>query len=353
MPEVLANGVRLHVQRLSPRGGPRPGAPVVVMVHGMVMDNLSSLYFSLGTSLAHAGADVICYDLRGHGRSERTPDGYAMTDALADLSGLLDALGVDGPVHLVGNSYGATMALSYALEHAGQVASLTVIEPPFLVEGLGARMARSLARVSAGLDDAEVERWLERSAGRAVSRIARGAQTLLRETSIARDMLATEPFSPRRLARLNVPVLAVYGANSDIADHAEGLARLVPDCTLIVLAHHTHAVLREATDYLRVLLRWWLFEPGTPVPPYADTAGRRFETPDWVTRMVPPPDLNHPASTPARPGPDTAPARPDSDPGRPSGDHDRPDGGPGRPKEPKEEGEPGRPEESIGTGVPG
>ncbi|WP_131785195.1 alpha/beta fold hydrolase [Protofrankia symbiont of Coriaria ruscifolia] len=318
MADILANGIRLHVQRLSPKGGPKPESPVVVMVHGMVMDNMSSFYFSLGNSLAHAGADVICYDLRGHGRSERTPDGYAMANSMADLSAMLDALGVEPPVHLVGNSYGATMALSYALEHTGCVASLTMIEPPFLVEGLGAQMARSLAQVSAGLSDAEVERWLALSAGRAVSRITRSAQLLLRETSIAQDMLATEPFSPERLARLDIPVLAVYGANSDIADHAEGLARLVPDCTLIILEHHTHAVLREATDYLRILTRWWLFQPDTPVPPYSRTAGQQFDTPDWVTRMVPPPDLNRPDSNPHRP--DKDPNRPDKDPNRPDKD---------------------------------
>ncbi|WP_131745901.1 alpha/beta hydrolase [Frankia sp. Cppng1_Ct_nod] len=300
MAEILANGVRLHVQRLSPSGGPRPDSPLVVMVHGMVMDNISSFYFSLGNSLAHAGADVICYDLRGHGRSERTPDGYGLANAMADLSAMLGAVGVDRPVHLVGNSYGATMALSYGLEFTDRVASLTLIEPPFLIEGLGAEMARSLAQVLVGLSDAEVEQWLEHSAGRAVTRIARSAQSLLRDTSIADDMLATEPFSPERLAQLDVPVLAIYGANSDIIDQAEGLAKLVPRCTLIVLEHHTHAVLREASDYLRTLMRWWLFQRDTPVPPYTRMPGRAFATPDWVTRMIPPSDLNSPGKVDSR-----------------------------------------------------
>jgi pimeloyl-ACP methyl ester carboxylesterase len=153
-------------------------------------------------------------------------------------------------------------------------------------------MARSLMMVLAAVSDTEVEYWLANSAGRAVTKITRAAQALLRETTVAEDMLATPPFSRDALAALPVPVLAVYGANSDIIDQAEGLAKLVPDCTLVVLEHHTHMVLREAADYLRDLMRWWLFSRDEPVPPYRRRPGRQFDTPEWIRQMVPPPDLN-------------------------------------------------------------
>ncbi|WP_261561705.1 alpha/beta fold hydrolase [Frankia tisae] len=292
MAEVIANGVRLHVQRLESRAGASADSPIVVMVHGMVMDNISSFYFSLGTSLADAGCDVICYDLRGHGRSERTRGGYRLADSMADLAGLLDVLGVDRPVHVVGNSYGATLALAFGLEFTARVASLTLIEPPFLIEGLGKEMARSLSQVLVAMNDDEVEQWLANGAGRAVSRTARAAQRLLSETTIATDMLATPPFSAEALAALRIPVLAVYGENSDIIGQAAGLAALVSDCSLIVLEQHTHMVLREATAYLRTLLNWWLFDRCTPPPPYVRENDRSFATPAWVTQMVPPPDLN-------------------------------------------------------------
>ncbi|THJ74586.1 alpha/beta fold hydrolase [Candidatus Frankia alpina] len=292
MAEVIANGVRLHVQRLESRAGASADSPIVVMVHGMVMDNISSFYFSLGTNLADAGCDVICYDLRGHGRSERTRGGYRLVDSMADLAGLLDALGVDRPVHVIGNSYGATLALAFGLEFTARVASLTLIEPPFLIEGLGKEMARSLSQILVAMNDDEVEQWLANGAGRAAGRTARAAQRLLAETTIATDMLATPPFSAEALAALRVPVLAVYGENSDIIGQAAGLAALVPDCSLIVLEHHTHMVLREATAYLRTLLKWWLFDRRTPPPPYVREDDRSFATPDWVTQMVPPPDLN-------------------------------------------------------------
>ncbi|WP_163547690.1 alpha/beta fold hydrolase [Candidatus Frankia nodulisporulans] len=303
MSEIVANDVRLHVQRIGPPGGAGTDIPTVVMLHGMVMDNMSSFYLSLGTYLADAGCDVICYDLRGHGRSERTPEGYRLTDSLADLTGLLDELGVDQPVHLVGNSYGATMALAYGLEHGERVASLTLIEPPFLLEGLGEEMARSLSQILAAMSDDEVEQWLQQAAGRVAGRATRSARRLLQETTIAGDMLATQPFSTEALGRLAMPVLVVYGENSDIVDQAETLTSVIPDTTLVVLAHHTHMVLREATGYLRELMRWWLFEDrGTEPPVYVPRTERRFETPRWVTDMVPPPDLNTPRPAAAAEG---------------------------------------------------
>ncbi|WP_045875994.1 alpha/beta hydrolase [Pseudofrankia sp. DC12] len=292
MAEIVANGVRLHVQRLAPSGGARPDAPVVVMLHGMVIDNLASFYFSLGNAMADAGCEVVCYDLRGHGKSERTPSGYGIATAMADLTAVLGELGIDRPVHLVGNSYGATLALTYGVEYPDRVASLTLIEPPFRIEGLGEEMARSLTQVLAAISDDEVEEWLQFSAGRAVGRIMRSAQALLRETTVAEDMLATKPFSPERLSALPAPVLAIYGGNSEIIEQGDGLARLVPDCTLVVLEHHTHMVLREAADYLRELLRWWVLHRDEQMPAYQLHEGKKFELADWVLSRTIPADLN-------------------------------------------------------------
>jgi pimeloyl-ACP methyl ester carboxylesterase len=290
--KVNANGIRLNVQRLAPAAGAQPGAPIVVTLHGMLIDNLSSFYFSLGTYLANEGCDVVCYDLRGHGYSERTPDGYDMETAQADLSALLDALAIDRPVHLIGNSYGATLALAYGLAHPERVASLTLVEPPFLIEGLGEEMERSLTEILAAVSRDDVEMWLAEDAGRAVARTVSSARSMLTDTTIRRDMLATRPFSRARLANLGAPVLAVYGANSDIIGQAENLAAAVPDCTLVVLKKHTHSVLREATDYLRDLTRWWLTgRASTAMPVYDPPAGPGFFTPDWVRDKVPPADL--------------------------------------------------------------
>ena len=56
--------------------------------------------------LANAFADrfdVVTYDARGHGRSDKPPDGYAVDDRIADLRGLIDGLGI----HLGNNQWNA------------------------------------------------------------------------------------------------------------------------------------------------------------------------------------------------------------------------------------------------------
>src|SRR5437764_271578 len=102
MADVVARGVRFHVQRLG--RGDRGGA-TVVFLHGLVMDNLSSFYFTLANPVAQV-ADVMLYDLRGHGRSERPAAGYTLSDMVLDLEALLETAGIKGPIAIVGNSFG-------------------------------------------------------------------------------------------------------------------------------------------------------------------------------------------------------------------------------------------------------
>ena len=64
MAEVEVRGLKLHVQRLGEGGRP------VVFLHGLVMDNLSSWYFTVANPVAQQRS-VLLYDLRGHGRSGR------------------------------------------------------------------------------------------------------------------------------------------------------------------------------------------------------------------------------------------------------------------------------------------
>ncbi|HEX3621840.1 MAG TPA: alpha/beta fold hydrolase, partial [Acidimicrobiales bacterium] len=135
MAELVARGIRFHVQRIARAEAavtPSPLAPYhpsVLFVHGLFIDNLSSLYYSLANPVAQAGADAILFDLRGHGRSDQTPAGYTLDDSVEDLFGVVDGLGIDDPVHLVGHSYGASVALRAGLRYPERLAGLTLIEP--------------------------------------------------------------------------------------------------------------------------------------------------------------------------------------------------------------------------------
>ena len=71
---------------------------------------------------------VTTYDLRGHGYSAVTPNGYTTEDMVEDLKGLLDALGIQRPA-LVGHSFGADVCLHFSLLYPERVSRLVAIEP--------------------------------------------------------------------------------------------------------------------------------------------------------------------------------------------------------------------------------
>jgi pimeloyl-ACP methyl ester carboxylesterase len=276
MAEVVANGIRFHVQRLHPprrAAGTLPGpldGLTVVFLHGLVMDNLSSFYYTLGGAAAQAGAEVILYDLRGHGLSDRPPSGYTIQDSIADLDAILDAVGVAEPVHLVGNSYGGMIALGTAIAHPERVAGMVLIEAHDATEGWRQQMGSVLRMVSRGLHDREILQRLTDLWGRKFTRVARTADALIHGTTLTTDLLAAEPYSDEALRGIACPALALYGERSDLAERGRGLAATIPGCTLEILPDQTRSVLTEDTARLCDIVLAWLAtatrEPGERAP---------------------------------------------------------------------------------------
>ncbi|WP_067485202.1 alpha/beta fold hydrolase [Actinomadura hibisca] len=270
MPEVTARGVRFHVQTMEPSGTGFPDPPVVVFVHGLVLDNLSSFYYTLAGPVAAAGARAVLYDLRGHGRSERTATGYGAADAVADLFALLDGLGHSGRVFLVANSFGGVVALNAALARPDRVAGLVLVEAYGPAEQAGEwteDMLNTLGKSALALEYERLADQLLEIGWRQRGRQAATADALINGTSLLDDLAAVEPVRPADLAAVACPVLAVYGEHSDVAEAGRLLLRSVPDCTLHVMAGHAHTVLREGTaELLEVVLPWLSHHTGTKVP---------------------------------------------------------------------------------------
>jgi pimeloyl-ACP methyl ester carboxylesterase len=262
MPHVDANGLRFHTQVLRANGsgsGSDAGVarPKVVMLHGLVADNMSSYYYTIANPVGLV-ADTYLYDMRGHGRSSIPDEGYAVVDHVADLRALLAAWDIDEPVHLVGNSFGGVVALSFASLFPDKVASLMLVEAHFATEGWGEHMAGSLALAAFGLDEDGVKDWLKRNASRKLSRLAKRSEHLFLQTSLIDDLQHEQPFPRRDLEGIRCPVLAIYGEGSDILDRAKDLERYVPDCTLYVVPGCTHSVLFEATPFVREHILAWI-----------------------------------------------------------------------------------------------
>ena len=246
MADVVANSVRHHVQRLG------RGTRTVVFVHGLVMDNLSSFYFTLANPVASV-ADVVLYDLRGHGLSERPPRGYRVDDLVADLAALLDALGV-ARADLVGNSFGGLVALAFAAAHPARVSGLALIDAHDGTAGWAQQMTATLSLKGDARDGKIAEgfqSWLGRHSERKRTRLAKNAEALVEGTTLVDDLRASPALTAAQLAQIRCPVLALYGERSDVRDRGEQLARTLLACTLAIVPGCTHSVLWEATAEVR------------------------------------------------------------------------------------------------------
>ncbi|MFF8536399.1 alpha/beta fold hydrolase [Streptomyces sp. SAS_267] len=247
MAMVDTGGLRLHVQRLGPRDG-RAATATAVLIHGLLTDSLASYYFTVAPAFAAAGLDVVMYDLRGHGRSERPPDGYTLDHNIDDLRALLDRLAVTGPVHLVGNSYGGTIAFGFAARHPERAASVSLIESEPATAAWASKLGGILDRVMAQLAHNELDAlaWITANRGHNTARLARGAARLARDTTLGQDIPASDVLTDDQVAAMRRPVLGVYGGDSDLAELAPWLGSLLPDCRTVVIPGHEHSVLVEA-----------------------------------------------------------------------------------------------------------
>lgn len=247
MAMVDAGGIRLHVQRTGPADGRVPHG-TTVLVHGLLTDSLASYYFTIAPAFAAAGLDVVMYDLRGHGRSERPPRGYTLDHNIDDLEALLCRLAVTGPVHLVGNSYGGTIAFGFAARHPELTASLTLIESEPATAEWAAKLGRILDRVMDQLayNEPDAIAWITAHRDHNTARLAKGAARLARETTLGRDIQASRVLTEAAVRAVRCPVLGVYGGESDLADLVPPMRALLTDYRAAVLPGYEHSVLVEA-----------------------------------------------------------------------------------------------------------
>ncbi len=256
MAEIPVNGTQLHVQTLGKSGD------AVVFLHGLVMDNLSSWYFTIANNVA-VDNRVILFDLRGHGKSTRPASGYTIDDFVSDIRGLLDSLSVESPVHFVGNSFGGLLAVSFASAYPQRVKSMVLIDSHYANTEWKQSMMESLSLEGEALYWKIVvsfRHWLGRHSLRKRTRLEETARKLVYGTSLVEDLRRSPTLSDEQLARIECPVLGLYGIDSDVRSAGEHLASVIPKFELRLFPGCTHSVLWEKTDVVREQTAKWIRE---------------------------------------------------------------------------------------------
>ena len=96
------------------------------------------------------------------------------------------------------------------------------------------------------------------SAARLFSTDSGAARALVEGTSLVADLRATPPLTPAAIRALGVPVLALYGENSDLRAAAERTLQSCPALSFELMDGCTHSILWEATERVVARLQDWL-----------------------------------------------------------------------------------------------
>lgn len=245
MPKIrLASGLAVHYVQVGQ-------GPDLVMLHGLT-GNLAMWHLRV-VPLLRPFFRILTYDLRGHGYSDCPPTGYTTVDMAKDLTELLDVLAIP-QASLVGHSYGADVALSFAILDPQRVAKLVAAEPalPAVIQlhkdhewAAWEMLSQALAEFGFSVPPdkqhdvdymlhlaMQMPKLLGLTKGR-----ARRPQQLLRllQTSVIRDCTMPGVLDCVNITRIEVPVLLVYGVDSVFLKTYEFLRHTLPNVQEVLL----------------------------------------------------------------------------------------------------------------------
>jgi pimeloyl-ACP methyl ester carboxylesterase len=244
----------------------RGTGPPLVLLHGGVSDSREWRRQLDGLSDAFT---VVAWDGPGCGRSSDPPDHFSMADYADCLAGVVEALGLHRP-HVVGLSFGGTLALEFYRRHPALPRTLTLASAyagwaGSLPAEVVAERLESVTRDSHLTGEEFASRWIPTLlsnqapaplVGELASIIAdfhpHGARTMAKAMAGAdcREVLAT----------IRVPTLLLYG-DSDVRSPlsmAKQLRDQIPGSTLVVLEGVGHQLNMEAADRFNSSLRDFL-----------------------------------------------------------------------------------------------
>lgn len=259
-----ADGIALAAHEWN-RDTAEPGRPTVLMLHGGGQSRFS--WRNTGQVLADDGLRVVALDSRGHGDSDRSPDGKYSVELLS--ADVLEVLGrIDGPVILVGASLGGLTGILAARGAGAQkVTKLVLVDvvPRYEKDG-SARIREFMFNHVHGFDS--LEQAAEAVAAYLPHRVRPRSPEGLKKNLRKRDgrwywhwdpafltkpdddpLLRADKLEQAAIA-LQIPILLVRGRLSDVVS-AEGVKDFlakVPRAEFVELPEAGHTAAGDDND---------------------------------------------------------------------------------------------------------
>ena len=235
------------------------------MLHGGGQNRFS--WKNTGQVLAERGFHVVALDARGHGDSDRAPDGEYRVEALAD--DVLEVLGQIGrPVVLIGASMGGLTGISVARQAGpGIVTKLVLVDVVPRFESAGTHRIRDfMTRHVHGFETLEqaadaIAAYLPH---RPRPRTTEGLTKNLRHrdgrwhwhwdpafvTATGDGPFLDVDDLERATTELTIPILLIRGRLSDVVspESVEGFLAVVPDAEFVELSDAGHTAAGDDND---------------------------------------------------------------------------------------------------------
>ena len=249
------------LQASAPTTHDQPARGTVVLLHGWMMDGGSLLPWAL--ELAQQGYRTVALDLRNHGRSGHAPSGYGTREAddvVAALKALKAEGQIEGPVHLLGVSYGAATAIFAARELGPQLRSVVAMES---FDNAG----QAIRTMVPHMLSKPAERWSDYVA-LPLARWQYGGKGLDQAIAAADRKLGLDLDRVdvgQALAQVPACVLLVHGREDEHIPVAQGraLAAAAPRAHYLEVEGEDHLTLPMRLDRLSGVVNDWFADAGT------------------------------------------------------------------------------------------
>jgi pimeloyl-ACP methyl ester carboxylesterase len=248
VPKAAANGIKLYYE-VQCEGRP------LVLISGIGYTNWQ--WHRMAPLLARH-YQVITFDNRGIGQSDKPEGPYSAHMLAADTVALLDTLGIDKAT-IMGHSMGGFIAQALALEFPYQVAKLILCSTnfggprhvPITSEAMKVLMDVSsdpLTRFRNGLyistapgwaekNPQMIQEWVDWRAANPIEPVPYQAQL-----AIGLGLLMEEAAFENQLHRIHVPTLILFGKYDMVVPPANAalLAEKIPDSSVVILPDAGH-----------------------------------------------------------------------------------------------------------------
>ncbi len=213
----MVNGTRISYRHN--RTGTRE---VALLLHGLGGDHRGLA----GVAVGLRELDVVIPDLPGYGDSAPLAQPHTLANYAETVEALRVALDL-GPIHLIGHSLGASIALLHASTYPAALRSLCLINPVSTASNVTAALGKLYYRVAAALPARAARFWL---ASKPAVYIADAMILVTKDKAIRRRILDEDY---ENYARASVPAMIESFLSYYDTDFADRATRVTTDALLL------------------------------------------------------------------------------------------------------------------------